>query len=113
MPRGKVRGLHPDTALEITLNATASRLHHEGCAPAEIIAELRKLASGRADLLASAAAGHLGGYLATPGMSHPATVTIAGYLVQAGADPETIATEVDRIRKNATTSAYGSAAKTE
>lgn len=98
--------MNPDTALEISLNATASRLHHEHVAPAEIVAELRKIAHGRADLLATAAAGHLGGYLAQPGMSHPATVTIAGYLVQAGADPTTIAAEVDRIRKNAAGSAY-------
>lgn len=98
--------MDPDTALEISLNATASRLHHEGLAPADIIAELRKIANGRADLLATAAAGHLGGYLAAPGMCHPATVTIAGYLVQAGADPEAITAAVDRIRRNASSSHY-------
>lgn len=106
MPRRKNRGLDPDTALEITLGATATRLHHDGLTPADIITTLRELADGRADLLATAAAGHLGGYLAAPGMRHPATITIAGYLIQAGADTDTIAAETDRIRKNAAGSAY-------
>jgi hypothetical protein len=99
-------GISPDTALEISLNGTAARLHHEGLPAADIIAELRRIANGRADLLAKAAATHLGGWLAAPGMSHPATVTIAGYLVQAGADPETITAAVDQTRKNASGSDY-------
>jgi hypothetical protein len=99
-------GIPPDTALEISLNGTAARLHHEGLPADEIIAELRKIANGRADLLAKAAATHLGGWLAAPGMSHPATVTIAGYLVQAGADPESITDLVDQVRRNASGSAY-------
>lgn len=100
------RRLDPDVALEISLNGTASRLHHDGIEAREIITELKKIANGRADLLAKAAAGHLGGYLASPGMSDPSSVTIAGLLVQAGADPTIIAAEVDRVRRNASGSAY-------
>jgi hypothetical protein len=100
------RRLHPDTALEISLIGTAARLHDDGLPAADIIAELRAIALGRADLLAIAAGNHLGGYLASPGMSHPATVTIAGYLIQAGADPQTITAEVDRVRKNVNRSGY-------
>jgi hypothetical protein len=99
-------GISPDTALEISLNGTAARLHHEGLPADEIIAELCRIANGRAHLLAKAAATHLGGWLAAPGMSHPATVTIAGYLVQAGADLESITAEVDQVRRTASGSAY-------
>jgi hypothetical protein len=99
-------GINPDTALEISLHGTATRLHHDGLTPAEIIAELRAIANGRADLLARAAATHLGGWLASPGMSHPAEVSIAGYLVQAGADPQDITAHVDQVRRNASGTAY-------
>jgi hypothetical protein len=99
-------GINPDTALEISLHGTATRLHHDGLAPAEIIAELRTIANGRADLLGKAAGTYIGGWLAAPGMSHPATITIAGYLVQAGADEQVVTAAADQARKNASGSAY-------
>jgi 3-hydroxyisobutyrate dehydrogenase-like beta-hydroxyacid dehydrogenase len=100
------RGLTPDKALEISLIGTCERLHHEGLTPAQIVAELKTIANGRADLLARAAAHHLGTWLAHPGMTHPAKVTMAGYLVMAGADPSDIAAMVDQVRKNAGGSSY-------
>lgn len=58
------RRLSPDTALEIALNGTSGRLAGDKAAAETAAAELRTLAAGRADLLARAAGGKLGGFIA-------------------------------------------------
>lgn len=95
MPRSP---MHPDRRLEIALSATAGRLAREGALDGDAVAELRDLAAGRADLLAVAAGQALGGYLARPGATTPATVKAAALLIAAGADPDLIAAEVDATR---------------
>ena len=56
------------------------------------------MASGRGDLLAGAAGTILGGYLSSPGMTHPQMVYAVALLVIAGADVDLIVEHVDRAR---------------
>lgn len=95
MSRG---GLHPDVALEIRLNATATRHCRVGTWYDHAVEDLRTIADGRTDLLAKAAGDLLGGYLANPGMSNPATTKMVAMLVDAGADVDLIAPATDRAR---------------
>lgn len=106
MGRQRGRGLDPDRALEISLNANARRLATDYSPMAEAVAELKAMASGRADLLGRAAGQHIGGYLARPGVEHPAIPYAAALLILAGADPDVIAEVADQTRKNATGSRY-------
>lgn len=72
MRRG--RNLSPDTAIEVKLDAVARRHGHELTPVAEAIADLRSIAVGRRDLMASAAGSILGGYLGEPGTCNPIDV---------------------------------------
>lgn len=100
------RRLSPDTKLEINLIGTAGRLLREGVAWDDAVSQLREIADGRGDLLARAAGNHLGGYLASPGMHHPTELRAALWLLEAGAEPSLVAASVDRVRANASGSAY-------
>ena len=66
--------MSPDTAIEIKLDGVARKHGHELTPVHEAIEDLRKIAAGRADLMASAAGSILGGYLGEPGTSNPVDV---------------------------------------
>lgn len=85
--------MDPDTALEFSLNATEARLHHEAPAPTETSPSSARSLTDTPTCLPSLRPGTSAATLASSGMSHLATVTIAGYLVQSGADAEVIAAE--------------------
>lgn len=101
------RRLDPDTALEIKLDAIARRYAHEMADLGDSVASLTVLAGGRTDLLALAAGSILGGYLAEPGVSHPADTYAAGLLILAGADASLIVARVDDVRKAVEAPRYG------
>lgn len=105
MRRG--RGLSPDTAIEVTLDAVARRHGHELTPVGDAIADLRDIAAGRRDLMASAAGSILGGYLGGPGTCNPVDVYSAGLLILAGADPDEIVAHVDDIRAAVQAPRYG------
>ena len=88
----------PDRFREIALSATARRLAQEEADYREAVLQLRALADGRADLLAIAAGGLLGSYLARATVTDPRLVRAAALLVEAGADPSRTVRETDEIR---------------
>lgn len=96
----------PDRRMEIALTGTATSLAVENVPEADAIAELKLLAQGRADLLAEAAGGLLGAWLAAPGTQHPNRVRGAWLLIAAGADPTAIARWVDEARAQITFDAH-------
>jgi hypothetical protein len=100
------RRLNPDTAWEIRLNGTSGRLAGDKTTVEAATAELRTLAAGRADLLARAAGGKLGGFMGQPGMTNPNDVLAAAYLLLAGADPEIARDETDVVRARVGSSPY-------
>lgn len=99
MGNARSRRLDPDTALEIKLNAIARRHSHEHTPREEAVVDLRAIADGRTDLLATAAGSVLGGYLGAPCSTHPVDVYAAGLLILAGADPAKIVAHVDDVRR--------------
>lgn len=101
------RGLDPDTAIEIKLDAIARRHSHEHTPRDEAVADLRAIADGRTDLLAMAAGSVLGGYLGAPRTTHPVDVYAAGLLILAGADPSKIVAHVDDVRRAVEAPRYG------
>lgn len=101
------RGLSPDTAIEVKLDAVARRHGHELTPASDAIADLREIAGGRRDLMAAAAGSILGGYLGEPGVSNPVDVYSAGLLILAGADPDQIVEQVDDVRAVVQASRYG------
>lgn len=105
MRRG--RDLSPDTAIEVKLDAVARRHGHELTPVVEAIADLRRIAGGRRDLMAAAAGSILGGYLGEPGTCNPVDVYSAGLLILAGADPDCIVAHVDDIRAAVQAPRYG------
>lgn len=92
------RRLDPDTALQTSLQAGAHRRLQEGLAFAEVVAELRAQAVGRADLLGQAAGSLIGLYLARPDATQPQITAAFAALVMAGADPGTLVTAADEVR---------------
>lgn len=107
MSRRSGRGIQPDTALELKLDAIARRHNHQDTPRDEAVADLKRVADGRADLLAIAAGTVLGGYLGEPGMSHPGDVYAASLLILAGADPDKIVAHVDDVRRAVEAPRYG------
>jgi hypothetical protein len=107
MGRRGGRGLDPDTAIEIKLDANARRHSREDTPRDEAVADLRRIAGGRTDLLAVAAGSVLGGYLGAPTTSHPQDVYAAGLLILAGADPARIVAHVDDVRRAVEAPRYG------
>lgn len=97
------RRLHPDTALTISLEAGARRRLEDGTPFEELVDQLRDEAAGRSDLLAQAAGGLLGLYLARPTATHPNTVTAYAALMAAGADPVAAVAVTDEARRRCST----------
>ena len=97
------RRLDPDRFLEISLHGTATRRSCDGTLPSEAVAELKEIMGNRTDLAGLAAGGILGGYIAEPRTSHPATVYAAALLILAGADNSQIIPAFEQARKNAST----------
>lgn len=92
------RRLHPDTALQTSLQAGAHRRLQEGLPFAEVVVELRAEAAGRADLLGQAAGSLIGLYLARPDATQPQVTAAFAALVMAGADTETLVASADEVR---------------
>ena len=92
------RGISADVRLEVRLNGAATRLAHTETPMREAVEQLQALAGGRADLLAAAAGSILGGYLSSPGTTHPNAVYAVALLVLAGADIDHIVEHVDGAR---------------
>ena len=101
------RSMTPDWRMEIDLAGTATRLAVENAHDADAVTELKFLAQGRADLLAEAAGGLLGAWLASPGTQHPNRVRGAWPLIAAGADPTAIARWTDEARAQMQQSTHG------
>jgi hypothetical protein len=103
------RGLHPETALGISLHGTALRLVDEGTPTLEAVEQLRAMAGDRVDLLAKEAGGMIGGYLGHP-LSSSLALPAAYLLVLAGADKDHagIVIAADETRRVAGRSAYSS-----
>lgn len=89
----------PDRFREIALSATARRLAQEEADYRGAMLQLRALADGRTDLLAIAAGGLLGSYLARASVTDPRMVRAAALLIDAGADPSRTAAETDEVRR--------------
>lgn len=105
MRRG--RGLSPDTATEVKLDAVARRHGHQLTPVPQALSDLREIAGGRRDLMAAAAGSILGGYLGEPGTCNPVDIYSAGLLILAGADPDKIVAHVDDIRRAVEAPRYG------
>jgi hypothetical protein len=64
----------------------------------EAVAQIEALADRRADLLTAAAGTILGGYLSSPGTTHPNAVYAVALLILAGADVDNLVEHLDRTR---------------
>jgi hypothetical protein len=94
----------PDQLLTAQLQAMAERLARDGGRIDDAVAELRRMAAGRADLLAEAA-GISGGYwTARVGFEMGFAPIGAGLLILAGADRDRLQQWVDIGRDRASTS---------
>jgi hypothetical protein len=100
MPTGR-RKPNPDRILCARLSGTAIRLARAGGPIDEAVAELRVLASGRADLLAETAGVMVGAWSARVDTGDH--LLGAGLLVLAGADHDQIARWVEVGRERAST----------
>ena len=73
------------------------------------VVELREMAEGRADLLASAAGSQIGTYLASPRTTDPYHLLAGTLLVLAGADTDLVEDAVETVRRWTGTLADGAA----
>lgn len=73
------------------------------------VAELREMADGRADLLASAAGSQIGTYLASPRSADPYHLLAGTLLVLAGADTDLVEDAVEAARRWTGSPVFGAA----
>lgn len=95
---GSRRGLAPDTAVEISLHATALRVVRERASRGEVLEQLDAIAQGRRDLFGRAAGFLLDSYLASPGTTDPLMVEAAAALLAVGADPDAVRAKAEETR---------------
>lgn len=98
--------MHPDTALEISLNGTAGRLAHTIDITAAV-EELRAIAGGREDLVANALGSKVGGWVGDAGMSNPQQLVAAALLAHLAFDVDVFKEAFDDVRAAVEKPRYG------
>jgi hypothetical protein len=106
------KALDPETALNVSLNATSLRLVYEKTPTLEAVEQLRAIAGDRTDMLAKVAGTMIGGYLGSS-MANPAGLAAAHLLVLAsnGDHHEMLVDVADQTRRNTGGSAYSFGAR--
>lgn len=94
--------LDPDTQIRIELIGTTERLFYAKVDQDEAIAEVQRIAGGRADLLAGAAGHFLGSDTWCSLVCHR-------LLMATGADPELVEAAAERTRRNLQNSGHTTA----
>ncbi len=90
---------HEDALREIALVNRAQLLTDLESSIGAAVLELREMAEGRADLLASAAGSQIGSYLASPRKTDPHQLLAGTLLVLAGADSDLVDDAVESARR--------------
>ena len=88
-----------DTQRELALIGRAQLLTDLETSIGAAVVELREMAGGRADLLASAAGSQIGTYLASPRTTDPYHLLAGTFLVLAGADSDLVEDAVESVRR--------------
>ena len=88
-----------DTQQVVALVSRAQLLTDLEISVSAAIDELRGIAQGRSDLLASAAASQIGAFLASPHRTDPFHLLAGTFLVLAGADMDVVEDEVESVRR--------------
>lgn len=88
-----------DTQQEVALIKRAQLLTDLEISVGAAVVELRDMAHGRADLLASAAGSQIGAFLASPRKADPNHLLAGTLLVLAGASPELVQDAVESARR--------------
>lgn len=100
---------HADAQLETALIRRARLLIGLDTSTGAAVVELRKMAEGRADLLASAAGSQIGTYLASPRTTDPRHLLAGTLLVLAGADSDLVEESVESVRRWTASLTHGAA----
>lgn len=100
---------HEDNQREVALIRRAQLLTDLEISVGASVDELRQMAQGRADLLASAAGSQIGTYLASPRKTDPNHLLAGTLLVMAGANPKLVEDAVESAHKWTGMFAHGAA----
>lgn len=100
---------HADTEQEMALIWRARLLADAETSIDTAVVDLRELAEGRADLLASAAGSQIGTYLGSPRTTDPHRLIAGALLVLAGADADLVEDAVESVRRWSGSLAHGAA----
>ena len=100
---------HEDNQREVALIRRAQLLTDLEISVGAAVVELRRMAEGRADLLASAAGSQIGTYLASPRKTDPNHLLAGTLLVMAGAKPELVEDTVESVHRWTELFAHGAA----
>ena len=100
---------HEDTQKELALISRAQLLTDLETSIGAAVIELREMAAGRADLLASAAGSQIGTYLSSPRTTDPYHLLAGTLLVLAGADTDLVEDAVESVRRWTGTPTFGAA----
>ena len=92
-------GPHENTPQEVALIRRAQLLTDLEISVGAAVVELRHMAEGRADLLASAAGSQIGTYLGSPRKADPNHLLAGTLLLLAGADSELVEDAVESVRQ--------------
>lgn len=98
-----------DIQTELALISRAQLLTDLETSIGAAVAELREMADGRADLLASAAGSQIGTYLASPRSADPYHLLAGTLLVLAGADTDLVEDAVEAARRWTGSPVFGAA----
>lgn len=97
---------HQDALMEIALINRAQILTDLEASIGAAVLELREMAGGRADLLASAGGSQIGTYLASPRATDPHQLLAGTFLILAGADSDLVEDAVESARRWTSTAAH-------
>ncbi len=98
-----------DIQKELALISRAQLLTDLETSIGAAVAELREMADGHADLLASAAGSQIGTYLASPRSADPYHLLAGTLLVLAGADTDLVEDAVEAARRWTGSPVFGAA----